>query len=159
MRSAFRRLLATKTSSPQILFEELPALRERSCLPEYLGDPALLWHRRALRRRPLLRLLVVLPDRPLLWLLQGLWSRMVPLDRPLLWLRLVLLPRSLLLLRQGPLRRLVLLGLPPLSLRRVLWRLWVLLLQDLLAGLERLGVLWDLVLRARRLHLSGSRRW
>ena len=105
MRSVFRRSLATKTSSPQILFEELPALRERSCLPEYLGDPALLWHRWALRHRPLLRLLLVLLDRPLLWVLQGLWSRMVPLDRPLLGLRLVLLPRSLLLLRRVLLAR------------------------------------------------------
>ena len=72
MRSVFRRLLATKTSSPQVLFEELSALRERSCLPGYLEDPALLWHRRVLRHRPLLRLLLVLLDRPLLWVLQGL---------------------------------------------------------------------------------------
>ena len=116
MRSVFRRLLATKTSSPQILFEELSALRERSCLPGCLEDPALLWHRWVLRRQPLpwllqgLWLLLVLLDRPLLWVLQGLWSRMVPLDRPLLWLRLVLLPRSLLLLRRVLLLRLVLLG-------------------------------------------------
>ena len=84
MRSVFRRLLATKTSSPQILFEELPALREHSCLPEYLVDPALLWHRWVLRHRPLLWPLLALLDRPLLWLLQGLWRRTFPLDRPLL---------------------------------------------------------------------------
>ena len=84
MRSVFRRLLAMKTSSPQILFEELSALRERSCLPGCLGDPALLWHRWVLRHRPLLWLLSPLLDRPLLRLLQGLGRRMVPLDRPLL---------------------------------------------------------------------------
>ena len=104
MRSVFRRLLATKTSSPRILFEELPALRERSCLPEYLENPPRPWHHWVLWHRPLLWLLqglwllLALLDRPLLWLLRGLWRRMVPLGRPFLWLRLVLLPRSLLLL-------------------------------------------------------------
>ena len=96
MRSVFRRLLATKTSSHQILFEELPALRERSCLLECLEDLALLWHHWVLWHRPLLWLLLVLSDRPLLWVLQGLWSRMVPLDRRALLARRGLLPRLVL---------------------------------------------------------------
>ena len=79
--------------------------------------------------------------------------RLVLLGLPLLSLRRDLRRRRALLLRM------VLLGRPLLSLRLGLWRLRVLLLQDFLAGLERLGVLWDQVARARCLHLSGSRRW